>query len=63
MSQYFCPECGYEGEEPICPHCNIPAESLEFNEEENLKQETYSDDLVKETEKENLEIDDSIKIE
>lgn len=26
--QYVCPDCGYEGEDPICPHCNLPAESI-----------------------------------
>lgn len=31
MAKYFCPECGYEGDEPICPHCSIPAESLDVS--------------------------------
>lgn len=42
MTKYFCPECGYEGEDPICPHCNIPAESLEYDEEDLAKEESYS---------------------
>lgn len=33
MSNYFCPECGYEGDEPICPHCNIPTEKLDVSDD------------------------------
>ena len=50
MSQYFCPECGYEGDEPICPHCNIPAESLEFKDEEILNNsQTYPEEILEKT--------------
>ena len=29
LSQYFCPDCGWEGNEAICPICNSHAESLD----------------------------------
>lgn len=46
MTKYFCPECGYEGDEPICPHCSIPAESLDYDEEKASKDDSYSPDDI-----------------
>ena len=28
IKQYFCPHCGYEGSDLICPICNDKTESL-----------------------------------
>lgn len=36
MNNYFCPECGYQSyddKEQICPHCNIPMEKIDFDDE------------------------------
>jgi len=57
MTKYFCPECGYEGDEPICPHCSIPAESLDYDEEKAAKDESYSPDEVEEADLDKEEID------
>lgn len=56
MDQYFCPECGYEGDEPLCPHCNIAAERLDVSEEEVNDQATYSQETMKKVEGEEVEI-------
>ncbi len=52
MTEYFCPECAYQGPEAICPHCNIPAEPLKFNESSNsaLNEEgnKYPEELLNE---------------
>lgn len=60
MGKFFCPECGYEGNEPICPHCNIAAESLDMSEEQladsvSSGQAKYPSDLVEEEKSEDLE--------
>ncbi len=28
---YFCPECGWEGNEPICTVCGVKAEALDVD--------------------------------
>lgn len=51
MTEYFCPECYYQGPEAICPHCNIPAETLKFNDSTSsaLSEETkYPEELLEE---------------
>ena len=50
MSKYFCPDCGFEGDEPICPHCNVPAEALDVSDEEAVLSEKYSRDEIKKAE-------------
>lgn len=46
--KYCCPECGWRGNEPLCPVCNLPADSLEVNEVELAGGKTpkYSDGLL-----------------
>ena len=30
---YFCPECGYSGDQAgYCPHCHVPLESIDADE-------------------------------
>lgn len=49
MGKFFCPECGYDGDEPICPHCNIPAEPLEVGDDlARNKNDKYPDELLDE---------------
>jgi hypothetical protein len=43
---YFCPECGYEGDDPVCPHCRIPTEKLDFTDDMVVDEETYPDDVL-----------------
>lgn len=31
MSNYFCPDCGWEGTEATCALCGAPTESLEVD--------------------------------
>lgn len=56
MGKYFCPECGYEGDELICPHCNIPAEKLDINDEELTSQATYPEQSIKKIDGEEMEL-------
>lgn len=42
MSNYFCPNCGVDCEEPICKYCNGPAESLDVDFAEKTTGEKYS---------------------
>jgi hypothetical protein len=51
MTEYFCPECAYQGPEAICPHCNIPAEPLKFNDSTNSalgEEGKYPEELLEE---------------
>ena len=48
MSNFFCPECGYEGDDPLCPHCNIPTEKLDVDDDiAGENEETYPEEAVK----------------
>ncbi len=31
MGSYFCPDCGLDGEDPICAQCGHPAELLDVD--------------------------------
>lgn len=33
MSNYFCPDCGWEGTEAICAICQSPTENLDVDSE------------------------------
>lgn len=43
MAKYFCADCGYEGDEQICPYCYKPAESLDVDLEGIKSDEKYSE--------------------
>lgn len=60
MAKFFCPDCGYEGDEQICPYCYKPAESLDVDLEAKELGEKYSQKELAETDSvddEDLEID------
>jgi len=72
MSNYFCPECGYEGDDPLCPHCNIPTEKLDVSDDmTGENEETYPEEAVKKIDsdeeekvgKDNLDEDFSDKLD
>lgn len=46
--KYFCAECGWRGNDQMCPICQMPADLLEVNEEElaGAKDSKYPDDLL-----------------
>lgn len=44
-TKYFCPACGFEGNDLICPVCNIKMESLEHEVEKVAKIEEKEDIL------------------
>lgn len=56
MSNYFCPECGYESydaNERICPHCNQPMEELFVKDEPfEDKNEIYPAEVLEKIENE-----------
>lgn len=52
MSDFICPECSYEGNEPICPYCSVACESLKIKDDVTGEVEKYPQDLVEKTEKE-----------
>lgn len=56
-AKFFCTECGYEGEDPICPNCNIPTESLDFDESEVLEEgeESYPEEVMDKVEDNDME--------
>ncbi len=58
--KFFCTECGYEGEDPICPNCNIPTESLDFDETEVLEneEESYPGEVMDKVEEDDSEEDE-----
>ena len=41
MATKYCPVCGYEGEEDICPICNAPMEPKEAPAEEAKSEKVY----------------------
>lgn len=60
MAKYFCPECGYEGDEPICPHCSIPAESLDASADEAGVEKYSKNDLNAVKDVKNPGLDDDL---
>lgn len=37
--EFFCPDCGWEGDESVCPGCLNPAESLNYGEDTSEKED------------------------
>lgn len=60
MAKYFCPECGYEGDEPICPHCSIPAESLDVSADEAGVEKYSKNDLSAAKDEDDPDLDDDL---
>jgi len=60
----FCPTCGFEGNDVLCPVCNIPMESLKDEVERIAKVEEEKsdifDDVSLESEQEKEEKDQKI---
>jgi len=47
MNNYCCTECEYLGDEPICPHCNIPTERLDVSDDMyGDANGTYPDEVI-----------------
>lgn len=45
-TSYFCPECGWEGFEPICAICGGKAESLNIDPVTGRATDASTDDLL-----------------
>lgn len=47
VGSYFCPDDGWEGDEPLCPLCGMQAESLEYtgDDEHDTKVDDFSEDI------------------
>lgn len=47
VGSYFCPDDGWEGDEPICPLCGVQAESLEYtgDNEHETEEDVFSEDI------------------
>lgn len=51
--KYLCPDCGWEGDDPICPSCLTAAEKIDVVD--NPDEETmYPKELLAEDEDEDL---------
>lgn len=59
---YFCPDCGWEGEETICAICGSPTESLAVDPTTGkvVEEETLADDLGDEFDDDFVEDDDDL---
>lgn len=50
-AMFFCPNCGYEGADPICPVCETANESMgseieKIKEKEEEKSEIFDDEDI-----------------
>lgn len=54
---YLCPDCGWEGDEPICPSCTSAAERVDGLETSGLP-EKYPEGLVDDPQDDN-QLDDN----
>lgn len=64
----FCPVCGYEGDDLLCPVCNEKTESLDVEidkvaELENKPSDIFDDESIEEVEEKELTKDNNDKPE
>lgn len=52
MTQYFCPDDNWEGEEPVCPQCQKPAEPMDIDSEEVAHDPAYPPEIQQQIENE-----------
>lgn len=64
VPQYVCGDCGYEGDDPVCPHCQAPADATEFIEPDDTSgkypDELLTDETVEDGEEDEFKKDENL---